>query len=187
MRQRKACTECGDTAVARGLCNKHYRQLRMQEPEYAARQLQHEARRCADPERVARRNARRRAHREEKLAGLPPRQRLGVLERARRSARKTRSHFPHEVVLFCRETQGGLCAVCFVELNHVRNSPAEEQADHCHSSRRPRGLLCRPWNLSVGQYEKFQRKAGLLIHPYEDYLISPPAYFYAVRLPTTET
>jgi len=49
-----------------------------------------------------------------------------------------------------------------------------ECADHCHSAKKARGLLCATCNKVLGAYEKYQRPAGLLIAPYEQYLAMPP-------------
>lgn len=62
--------------------------------------------------------------------------------------------------------QGGLCAICPRELG------AEPNCDHCHVTKKPRGLLCRACNISLGYYEKWQRPAGLVIEPYETYLVA---------------
>jgi hypothetical protein len=76
-----------------------------------------------------------------------------------------------------RVLQGGKCAVCTVRLRTAvgeKRRPDGEQADHCHESNKPRGLLCRECNLSLGRYEAHQRPAGLVLQPYEDYLRYTP-------------
>ncbi len=68
------------------------------------------------------------------------------------------------------EEQKGACAICkraMVEDGTEHNSPC---ADHCHESLRPRGILCWICNTVLGSYENYQRPAGVVIQPYEDYL-----------------
>jgi hypothetical protein len=55
------------------------------------------------------------------------------------------------------------------------SGPTTENADHCHSTNVPRGLLCRICNTGLGMYESHQRPRGLRFEPYESYLAAPPA------------
>lgn len=61
--------------------------------------------------------------------------------------------------------QGGRCAICFSEKSNNGKGDLYLDVDHCHTSGKVRGLLCRNCNVTVGVVEK---KAELikLIHAY---------------------
>jgi hypothetical protein len=90
--------------------------------------------------------------------------------------RKARTGFTADLVERLRDKQKGFCALCTCVLD-VDNRPSlkGESADHCHTTKSPRGLLCSVCNRTLGWYEKHQRPAGLVIEPYEAYLANPPA------------
>ena len=49
-------------------------------------------------------------------------------------------------------TQGGVCAICKQPETATRNGKIKWLAvDHCHTSKRIRGLLCAACNVSIGQ------------------------------------
>lgn len=75
----------------------------------------------------------------------------------------------------CWIHQGGMCAICRCALVE-RKAPGAHHAcaDHCHTDKLPRGILCHWCNMSLGAYEKHQRLHGLLIGPYEHYLAAWP-------------
>lgn len=62
------------------------------------------------------------------------------------------------------------CAICRVPFS---SGPAQRCRDHDHATNEPRGLLCAICNLTLGQYEKFQRGA-ITIDAYEMYLEKTP-------------
>ncbi len=72
--------------------------------------------------------------------------------------------------------QKGRCAICTVHLQLRGRTNDALRPDHCHTSGRPRGLLCNLCNRTLGGYETHQRPAGLRIEPYEIYLANPPVY-----------
>jgi recombination endonuclease VII len=66
------------------------------------------------------------------------------------------------------ELQGHACDIC--------RRPFDESCplkrDHLHVKPPvPRGLLCNWCNSSLGHYETSQRRVGLVIQPYEEYLV----------------
>lgn len=73
-----------------------------------------------------------------------------------------------------RALQKGRCAICDVIMNVERKQEfTGEQADHCHLSGKPRGLLCMRCNGAVGRYEM---RGGLSTPDMLRYLADPPAY-----------
>lgn len=69
------------------------------------------------------------------------------------------------------DLQCGRCAICQVDLD--MSAPGGKprcHRDHDHETGLARGLLCVYCNMSLGHYEKHQRKVGLWLQPYEDYL-----------------
>lgn len=94
--------------------------------------------------------------------------------RKRNTERKRNSAFTVNLVDKLREFQNGACAICVVSLSPTACRPDSEHADHCHTSGRPRGLLCQICNMALGSYEKHQKPRGLLIAPYDSYLRLPP-------------
>ncbi len=72
------------------------------------------------------------------------------------------------------KAQNNKCAICSVIMERNVNASWSECIDHCHETLKGRGLLCRTCNHSLGLYENFQRKLGLIIEPYERYLDNPP-------------
>lgn len=80
------------------------------------------------------------------------------------AALKHRTGWTYAAKEHALKEQYGVCAICPRELGVGAN------CDHCHKTKRPRALLCRACNLGLGYYEKWQRPAGLVIDPYDDYL-----------------
>lgn len=81
-----------------------------------------------------------------------------------------------EEVRMLMAIQGGRCAVCLRTFTVPGDeNPVTQCVDHCHETRRVRGLLCRMCNTLEG----FIRRLGMTPNSYlqrmEDYLESPPA------------
>ncbi len=81
---------------------------------------------------------------------------------------KRETGFTRELFDSAMGAQGAKCAIC----PRALESLSETCCDHEHgtSPAKPRALLCRACNLSLGYYETWQRPAGLVIEPYERYL-----------------
>ena len=93
-------------------------------------------------------------------------------EQRRASAVKqldSRHGFSPSIVAAMKLAQGGRCAICRVLLTEGKG-PSSVHRDHCHECDLPRGLLCSVCNRNLGDYELFQRSAGLRIGPYDCYL-----------------
>lgn len=101
--------------------------------------------------------------------------RKAVQKVADRKQKMRRAGFTLELFELLWAFQGGRCAICTLELTRDTHKPASGQADHCHTSGEPRGVLCHFCNTSLGGYEKHQRLAGLVLAPYDAYLAFPPA------------
>ncbi len=65
--------------------------------------------------------------------------------------------------------QSGACAICTRPMLPSGQQAESMAVDHCHTTKRPRGLLCSICNRSLGNYEKHQR-ATIVIDVYEVYL-----------------
>lgn len=65
--------------------------------------------------------------------------------------------------------QKGMCAICTCDLLRGGRSAQSMTADHCHTSKRKRALLCSMCNKSLGNYEKHQR-TYITIDIYETYI-----------------
>lgn len=98
-----------------------------------------------------------------------------VAARIRAASRFRFSGFTAEITEKLRLAQSGLCAICTRTMRLGGKQPDSEAADHCHTLRQPRGLLCSACNKALGVYEKHQRPAGLRLDAYEVYLANPPA------------
>jgi hypothetical protein len=97
---------------------------------------------------------------------------------AERTERRERKHgFSRAIIACLRELQRGQCAICAITMAVQRDPEhrlSAEQADHCHATLRPRGLLCMACNMALGLYQNSQRAAGLRVAAYERYLENPP-------------
>lgn len=150
---------CDRGHVARGFCDRHYRQHRRQtepafrdrekktgrereqrrrrRPEARARHAQHERRRRAKPEVRARILAQRKDYYRTYREIMKTKQR----ERMQRDFK----WLPGEDREVLYERQGGLCAVC-----GQPDARRELSVDHCHETGYVRGLLCSTCNLGLG-------------------------------------
>lgn len=97
---------------------------------------------------------------------------------------RRRKGFTPELIEALKAAQGGVCAICTVQLSGGKH-PQRMTCDHCHDANVPRGLLCDVCNTCLGRYEKYQRPAGLRISAYESYLLEPPATKVDGRLGVT--
>ncbi len=77
----------------------------------------------------------------------------------------------------CLAHQGGRCAICGcalvvapVKIGGIMTACA----DHDHTVKLPRGILCMGCNTALGTYEGHQRAWGMRIEPYEAYLAHWP-------------
>lgn len=84
--------------------------------------------------------------------------------------RRTRAGFWPGLVPALRTLQRGACALCPKILGPGR----AEQADHCHKTNQPRGLLCVRCNVQLGFYEKL-KSDGACYPRFDAYLNEPPA------------
>lgn len=93
--------------------------------------------------------------------------------RSLESARARRNFFPKGMTEKLLEIQDNACAVCKTPFDTMNSKSVH--ADHCHDTKKARGLLCR----SCNHVEGFIRKTGLSAHEYlarlAHYLESPPA------------
>ena len=81
----------------------------------------------------------------------------------------SRHGFSPSIVAAMKLAQGGRCAICRVTLTEG-NGASSMQRDHCHDCNSPRGLLCSSCNFSLGHYEKYQHRNGLILEAYDRYL-----------------
>lgn len=52
------------------------------------------------------------------------------------------------------ESQGGRCAICPAEFGYLRKGkPAKLAVDHCHKTKKVRGLLCSSCNNGLGRFK----------------------------------
>lgn len=85
-------------------------------------------------------------------------------EKARRRRLKNTGFTPGMINDVLR-LQAGVCAICEAELQHVKIN-----ADHCHDTGSPRGLLCTRCNLGIGAFHDRPE----LLRAAIDYLEDPP-------------
>jgi hypothetical protein len=91
-------------------------------------------------------------------------------------ARFSSSGFYPELWDACWTYQKGRCALCTVCLVRTKEEDSQRVAcaDHCHTDKLPRGIVCFICNMALGMYEKHQRPNGLLLGAYEHYLQAWP-------------
>lgn len=89
-----------------------------------------------------------------------------------------RRGFSTSLVDVLMTVQGGGCAVCGCDMPTVQSA----NADHCHDTNTPRGLLCTNCNLAEG----FIKKTGLCPQDFgarlQKYLDAPPAEIASAAL-----
>lgn len=74
----------------------------------------------------------------------------------------------------CMSYQQGKCAICSCTLTLSFGPLTCACADHDHTDKLPRGILCASCNMCLGHYESHQRPHGLILAPYEAYLAAWP-------------
>lgn len=67
------------------------------------------------------------------------------------------------------EVQGWKCPVCRADLNQ-----AKPHADHCHDTKRPRGILCAQCNQAEGMIRRSGLNAQEFGQRLQEYLTNPP-------------
>lgn len=67
--------------------------------------------------------------------------------RNKRFAKYSISEWEYEDLL---EIQGGLCAICRIDLTKADREP---HIDHCHDSLKVRGILCGSCNIGLGMFK----------------------------------
>lgn len=88
---------------------------------------------------------------------------------ARKDAQRLlkRTGFTAETLQMTLEVQGHHCAICPTDLRTLRRR--DWHADHCHTSGRPRGVLCGPCNMALGLFkddpERLKAAIAYLEHP----------------------
>jgi hypothetical protein len=110
-------------------------------PEQIERKRQRGRRPNMAPEQIEKTNARKR------------KENMTPAQIAKRNAhvRAQRSGITPEIFNSLWREQGGRCALCSIELSH-----SKAQADHCHDTKTPRGLLCLPCNSFEGRLKKIK-------------------------------
>jgi hypothetical protein len=83
--------------------------------------------------------------------------------------RRSQYGFTDERIAELELSQGGACAICRQPWELFSDGRTSRCTDHNHEANTPRGLLCHHCNVSLGRYEKYQRRT-LRIEPYETYL-----------------
>lgn len=70
-----------------------------------------------------------------------------AIARSVRSSRKSRYGITQETYDALKYAQGNKCAICRTPFDELTRSPS---VDHCHVSKKIRGLLCSPCNTGIG-------------------------------------
>lgn len=91
-------------------------------------------------------------------------------ERRARRYRGSETGFTRELDAKLDVLQQHGCAICRKPFG---KGPAQRCRDHDHATNAARGLLCAICNLTLGQYERFQRSM-FTIDAYEQYLARTP-------------
>ena len=92
--------------------------------------------------------------------------------RSKRNAhgRMLRTGFSQELILALVQSQGNRCAICSNSFDERRM-----HADHCHTTGKPRGLLCHHCNLIEGMISRIGIDPVEFGHRLVSYLSDPPA------------
>ena len=81
--------------------------------------------------------------------------------------RKKRTGFSRELFLATLAIQYNRCAICRIEFSTLPR--LHIHADHCHTTKTPRGILCTRCNHGLGQFSddpaRLRRAADYLEHP----------------------
>lgn len=154
-----SATGCNRWSTSKSLCDRHYQQKRRSEPHTRQKIREREAHYKSRP-------------------GISDRRRA-----QQRSRNLKRIGMTNELLRDLRVFQGGLCAICGVQMHrHIRYGAHREHVDHCHKTNIARGLLCHICNVGLGMYESYQRPTGFRIEPYETYLTTPPLTAFRLQM-----
>lgn len=85
--------------------------------------------------------------------------------------RKIRTGFSAELFAATLLKQNGCCAVCLRELGATHRACA----DHCHDTRKPRGILCHHCNILEGMLRGAALTPKQWAERMDNYLSNPPA------------
>lgn len=163
--------DCNLPFKCRGLCKKHYECLIRAEVKTKLRVLPADFKKCSSCERKSVAKGLCKKH-YSSFMYYEDRKDSVKVEKKRKQNREVvnyRNGFTPELVQRMLLEQNNKCAVCTRELTHGI-APSGMRRDHCHTTKRPRGILCHTCNISIGLYEKQQKPFGLTIEPYEIYI-----------------
>lgn len=102
---------------------------------------------------------------------LTPKGQAYLKTATRRNNLKRRGYTP-ELFDAVLAFQKGRCAICGVVLRPGRGG---QQADHCHDTGEPRGILCNPCNVIEGRMRKLTGDPIMWAEALKRYLANPPA------------
>lgn len=85
------------------------------------------------------------------------------------ASRRRRTGFTLELFNAVLDKQGNACAICRKKFGKTRED--RPNADHCHATKMPRGILCSRCNTILGQLKDDQETVKRML----DYLKFPPA------------
>lgn len=85
--------------------------------------------------------------------------------------RRNRTGFTPELFAAALAKQNGCCAVCLRELGTTHRACA----DHCHDTRKPRGILCHHCNILEGMLRGAALTPKQWAERMDNYLSNPPA------------
>jgi hypothetical protein len=146
-----------------------------QRPEVKARRREHDAKNDVAGKR------RERAQTEEakKAASIRHKTRMAdnpdIWAKKLAEQRKLRTGFSADLFAATLIRQNGCCAVCLRELGATHRACA----DHCHDTKKPRGILCHHCNILEGMLRGAALTPKQWAERMDDYLSNPPAQIAA--------
>lgn len=103
-------------------------------------------------ERIKTQQAEYRARNKAKIREQQAAYRASAHPKIRARRRRTKYGICEDVVQSLLEAQGGACAICHRPLDF--EGYRQVHVDHCHSSNKVRGVLCRGCNVGLGQFRE---------------------------------